>query len=54
MIGQQHDSSDAAYTSSGDIDLSAYSGMIKIRFRGVDGNGHQGDMAIDDVLVTEQ
>ena len=33
------------------VDLSTYSGVIQIRFRGVT-NGFRSDMAIDDVLVT--
>ena len=50
--GQQHSDPDQAYAWSGDIDLSSYSGTIKIRFRGVDGDGYTGDMAIGDILVT--
>ncbi|UCG15166.1 MAG: hypothetical protein JSV19_07690, partial [Phycisphaerales bacterium] len=35
------------------IDLSAYSGTIKIRFRGVTGTSYTSDMAIDDIAVME-
>ena len=36
------------------IDISSYIGnIIKVRFRGIRGNGYAGDMAFDDVSITE-
>ncbi len=37
-----------------EIDLSAYSGEIKLRFSGVTGNGYRSDIAIDDLKIDEQ
>ena len=51
LSGQQHSSSGADYLKPPEIDLSTYSGDIKIRFRGVDGSSYKGDMAIDDIMV---
>lgn len=52
ISGQQHSSSSAPYTQA-IVDLSAYTGTIKIRFRAVAAGGYRGDMAIDDVVVTD-
>ncbi len=50
--GQQHGSSSTSY-SLGSVNLSAYSGSsIKLRFRGVAAGGYRGDMAIDDLTIT--
>jgi hypothetical protein len=51
ISGQQHTSNGAAYTQAV-VDLSAYSGTIRIRFRGVAAGSWQGDMAVDDIEVT--
>jgi len=50
ISGQKHGSSGAAFTLA-QVDLSAYSGTVKIRFRGVAAGGWQGDMAIDDIEI---
>ena len=33
------------------IDLSQYTGMVKLRFRGVTGNSFLSDIAIDDIKI---
>jgi hypothetical protein len=53
MSGQQHTSSSDPYTLA-TVDLSSYTGTIKIRFRGVAAGGWQGDIAIDDISVIAQ
>lgn len=50
--GQQHTSSTRAW-SDVEIDLSPYDFGTRVRFRGVDGNGYRGDMAIDNVRITK-
>ncbi|MFC1677759.1 agmatine deiminase family protein, partial [Planctomycetota bacterium] len=50
ISGQQHSSSADAYTLA-TVDLSSYTGTIKIRFRGVDSTSYTSDMAIDDITV---
>ena len=49
--GQQHTSSSDTF-SQGIVDLSSYTGTVRVRFRGVDGNDYRGDIAIDDISVT--
>ena len=51
ISGQQHTSSTAPYTSAV-VDLSAFTGIIKIRFRGVAAGGFKGDMAIDEIVIS--
>lgn len=51
--GQQHTSSEAPYTKA-TVDLSAFTGTIRVRFRGVAAGGDKGDMAIDEVVIYEQ
>ncbi len=53
LVGEQH-ASGAAQWSLASVDLSAYSGVVKIRFRGEIGNGPHGDMSLDDIHVREQ
>ncbi len=36
------------------VDLSAYTGVVKVRFRGQRGEGFHGDMSLDDIQVKEQ
>ncbi|MBN1766475.1 MAG: carbohydrate binding domain-containing protein [Sedimentisphaerales bacterium] len=48
--GQQHVSSTAPYTRA-IVDLSAYSGPIRIRFRAVAAGSYRGDMAIDNIEI---
>ncbi|NQZ12335.1 MAG: hypothetical protein HRT35_34715, partial [Algicola sp.] len=48
--GQSQSSYGADY-SLGTVDLSAYSGDISVRFRGVADGGYRGDMAIDDIEI---
>ena len=50
ISGQQHTSSADTYTLA-TVDLSTYTGTIKLRFRGVAAGGYTGDMAIDDIMV---
>jgi len=52
ISGQQHSSSDDPYTPA-IVDLSGYTGTIKIRFRAVAAGGIYGDTAIDDIAVVE-
>ena len=35
------------------VDLSPYSGIVKLLFRGITGNGFQSDIAIDDVVMRD-
>ncbi|MBN1766242.1 MAG: hypothetical protein JW860_13360 [Sedimentisphaerales bacterium] len=51
LSGQQHSSSSDPYTQA-IVDLSGYTGTIKIRFRAVAAGGYRGDMVIDDIEVT--
>ncbi|MBN1788390.1 MAG: PASTA domain-containing protein [Sedimentisphaerales bacterium] len=51
ISGQQHSSSSEAYTQA-NVDLSSYSGNIKLRFRAVAAGGYMGDMAIDNIEIT--
>jgi len=51
ISGEQHSSHSDPYTQA-TVDLSAYTGTIKIRFRAVAAGGLRGDMAIDDIEVT--
>ena len=50
--GQQHTSGTVAYTQA-TVNLSAYTGTIKVRFRAVAAGGSKGDMAIDDIEITK-
>lgn len=50
LSGQQQGSSGAAWLSD-TVDISGYSGTVRIRFRGVTGNDFTSDMAIDAVTV---
>ena len=50
MSGQQQTSSSAAYASA-TVDLSSYSGIIKVRFRAVAAGGLSGDIAIDNLTI---
>ncbi len=52
LVGQQHTSPTAPW-SLASVDLSAYSGIVTIRFRGIKGGGYMGDMSIDDIHVRE-
>lgn len=50
--GQQHGSSTSTY-STGSASLAAFSGSnIKLRFRGVAAGSYRGDMAIDDLVIS--
>ncbi len=52
VTGQQHAGIYSAWTDV-EIDLSGYEESDpRIRFRGVDGNGYRGDMAIDNIRIT--
>ena len=51
ITGQQHTSNSAAY-SSASIDLGAYSGSIKVRFRAIAAGGYRGDIAVDNPVLT--
>ena len=53
ISGQQHTSDTAAYTKA-TVDLSSYSGSIKLRFRGVVTGYYRGDIAIDDLRVYDR
>ena len=35
------------------VDLSPYSGVVKLLFRGITGNGFQSDIALDDVVIRD-
>lgn len=50
LSGQQHTSDTEEYTQA-IVDLSAYTGLIRIRFRAVAAGNNAGDMAIDDITV---
>ena len=49
--GQQQGASDAAYESA-QLDLTSYSGIIKVRFRVVAAGNWRGDIAIDNITIT--
>ncbi len=49
--GQQHSASSDAFTKEL-IDLSSYSGEIKVRFRTIAAGNWKGDIAIDDVKIS--
>ena len=51
VSGQQQASDTAAYLEK-IIDLSDYSGTIKVRVRASNGGGYQSDIAIDDLLLS--
>ncbi|MBN1764491.1 MAG: cellulase family glycosylhydrolase [Sedimentisphaerales bacterium] len=53
LSGQQHSSSSDEYTQA-IVDLSTYTGPIRIRFRAVAAGGAYGDMAIDDIEINGQ
>ena len=53
LSGQQTGGSANAWTKS-TIDISAYTGLIQIRFKGVRGSGYKSDMAIDDFNIDGQ
>lgn len=50
VTGQKHASSSSAW-SNATIDLDGFSGLIKVRFRGVANGGYRGDMAIDKIRI---
>lgn len=50
LSGQQHASASEAYTRA-TVDLSEYTGPIRIRFRAVSAGGPRGDMVLDDIEV---
>jgi len=50
VSGQTQTSQADAYTKS-TVDLSSYSGDIKVRFRAVASGGWKGDIAIDDIEI---
>lgn len=39
---------------SASVDLSSYSGSIKVRFHAIAAGGWQGDIAIDDIVISDQ
>lgn len=51
LSGQQQTSGAEAYRQAA-VDLSDYSGPIRIRFRAVAAGGYLGDIAVDDIEVT--
>jgi hypothetical protein len=50
LSGQQHSSSNDGYTQAF-VDLTGFTGLIRIRFRAVSTGGSRGDMAVDDIQV---
>lgn len=48
LVGQQQTSQNDAWQKAS-ADLSAYTGLIKLRFRASHGGGYQSDIAIDDI-----
>ncbi|PWH84946.1 fibronectin type III domain-containing protein, partial [Brumimicrobium oceani] len=52
LSGQQQIGGNEAWISE-NIVLSAYSGTVKVRFKGVRGAGYAGDIALDDISVFE-
>ena len=51
ISGQQQSSSEDSYYQA-TVDLTKYTGLIKIRFRVVAAGGPRGDMAIDDIVIS--
>jgi hypothetical protein len=52
--GEQHSSGSDAWTKA-TLDISGYSGTIKLRFRGEStqsSGGYKSDMAVDDITIT--
>jgi Glycine rich protein/MAM domain, meprin/A5/mu/Ig-like domain CHU_C associated len=52
ITGQQQNSLSAPWTLV-TIPLSSFSGAINVRFRGVRGSSFRSDMAVDDILITQ-
>lgn len=50
LSGEQHSSSADPYTQA-EVDLSDFSGTIKVRFRAVAEGGYWGDIAIDEITI---
>ena len=50
--GQQHTGTTTPYTE-GTVDLSNYTGMLRLRFRVVAAGSYRGDIAVDDISVIE-
>ncbi len=53
ISGQQHTSNGANYTSAS-VDLTSFTGTIKLRFRATAAGSWRGDIAIDNLVVTEE
>ena len=53
IVGEQHNSANASW-SKAIVDLSAFTGNIQIRFKGIRGNGFRSDMSIDDFDIHEE
>ena len=51
ISGQQQSSSEDSYYQA-TVDLTGYTGLIKIRFRAVAAGGPRGDIAIDDIVIS--
>ena len=51
ISGQQQSGNSAAY-SQATVDLSSFSGAIRVRFRAVAAGGFRGDIAIDDIEIS--
>jgi len=51
--GEQHTSTADAWTQA-EVDLSAFTGMVTIRLRGVVGLGNRSDMAVDNIRLTDE
>ncbi len=53
LTGQQQGGYSAAPWITANIDLSAFSGNVTIRIRGVTAGGHLSDMAVDNIRLTD-
>lgn len=49
--GQQHSSNSASWASA-NVSLATYSGILQLRFRGVAVGSYRGDMAIDNIKIS--
>ncbi len=53
LVGEQQTTGSQSWIQTS-VDLSAYSGVVRVRFRGERGTGFHGDISLDDIHIREQ